>query len=118
MDTISIRGLKIQTTIGTLSWERHIQQTVLLDLELGTDIKKAAQTDNLEFTLDYAGTSQKLIQFIEASSFQLIETLAEKTTEFLFEHCPSILQIKLTVKKPGAVKEASEVSVSVERTRR
>jgi len=78
MDIIYLRNLKIETVIGIYDWEREIKQTVVLDLEMGTDIRKAAVTDRIEDTLDYKSVAKQVISFVETSEYQLVETLIEK----------------------------------------
>ena len=65
MDIVYIRDLRIETVIGIYDWEREIRQTVSLDLEMGTDIRKAGQSDSIEDTLDYKSVAKRLIQFVE-----------------------------------------------------
>jgi dihydroneopterin aldolase len=114
MDTVFIRGLKIETVIGIYDWERKIRQPVVLDLEIGSDIKKAAATDTISDALDYKAVTKRLIEFVEGSSFELVETLAE--------HCAAILLdefqapwVRLTLNKIGALSAANDVGVIIER---
>ena len=67
MDIIFIRELRIDTVIGVYDWERQVRQTVVLDLEMATDITAAAGDHALEHTLDYAAISQRLVDFIGSS---------------------------------------------------
>ena len=78
MDTVFINDLRIETIIGIYDWERKVRQTISLDLEMGTDIRQAAATDAIEDTLNYKAVAKRLIAFVEASEYQLVETLAEK----------------------------------------
>ena len=114
MDIVYIRELNIQTVIGIFDWERKIKQTVSLDLEMGTDIAKAAATDHINDTLDYKAVSKRLISFIEASEFQLVETMAERVTEIVREEF-NVPWVKLRLSKPGAVRGSKDVGVIIER---
>lgn len=114
MDIIFLRGLQIETIIGIYEWEREIRQTVILDLEMATDIRKAAASDDIENTLDYKAVSKRLISFVENSSFYLVETLAEKIAEIVVEEF-SVPWLKLTVNKKGAIRGASDVGIIIER---
>jgi len=114
MDIVYIRELNIKTVIGIFDWERSIKQTVSLDLEMGTDIAKAAATDHINDTLDYKAVSKRLIAFIEASEFQLVETMAERVTEIVREEF-SVPWVRLRLSKPGAVRGAKDVGVVIER---
>jgi 7,8-dihydroneopterin aldolase/epimerase/oxygenase len=114
MDIVYIRELNIQTVIGIFDWERSIKQTVSLDLEMGTDIAKAAATDHINDTLDYKAVSKRLIAFIESSEFQLVETMAERVTEIVRNEF-NVPWVKLRLSKPGAVRGAKDVGVVIER---
>ncbi len=59
MDIIFIRELRIQTIIGVHPWERQTRRTLLLDLELGADVRPAAATDRLDDTLDYQAVARR-----------------------------------------------------------
>ena len=78
MDIIYLNDLRIDTVIGIYDWERRITQTVSFDLEMATDIRKAAASDAIEDTLDYKKVSKRLLQFVGDSQYQLVETLTER----------------------------------------
>jgi dihydroneopterin aldolase len=114
MDTVFISDLKIETIIGIYDWERKVKQTISLDLEMGADIRKAAATDAIEDTLNYKAVAKHLIAFVEASEYQLVETLAEKIAKIVLSEF-SVPWLKLTVHKPGAVRGSRDVGVIIER---
>lgn len=114
MDIIFLRGLEIETIIGIYEWEREIKQTVILDLEMATDIRKAAATDDIGHTIDYKAVAKRLIHFVETSDFFLVETLAEKITEIVLEEF-SVPWVKLILNKKGAIRGASDVGIIIER---
>jgi dihydroneopterin aldolase len=114
VDIIFIRGLRIATVVGINDWEQHIKQTVSFDLELGTDINKAAATDRIENTLNYKAVTKRVVEFVSASHFQLVETLAERVAGLLLEEFP-ILWLRLTLNKTGALRDARDVGVIIER---
>ncbi|MGB5426124.1 MAG: dihydroneopterin aldolase [Gammaproteobacteria bacterium] len=114
MDTVFINDLRIETIIGIYDWERKVRQTISLDLEMGTDIRQAAATDAIEDTLNYKAVAKRLIAFVEASEYQLVETLAEKIAAIVLDEF-SVPWLKLTVHKPGAVRGSRDVGVIIER---
>jgi dihydroneopterin aldolase len=114
MDTVFISDLRIRTIIGIYEWERKVRQSISLDLEMGADIARAAATDAIEDTLDYKAISKRLIEFVEASEFQLVETLAEKIAAIVLAEF-SVPWLRLTVHKPGAVRGSRDVGVVIER---
>lgn len=114
MDIIFIRDLRIDTVIGIYEWERSIRQTVSLDLEMATDIRKAAATDHIDDTLNYKEVAKRVIAFVEQSSFQLVETMAERIAELVLEEF-AVPWLRLTLNKGGAVRGAKGVGIVIER---
>lgn len=117
MDIVYIRELEIQTVIGIYDWEREIRQTVSLDLDMATDIRAAAATEDISNTLDYKAVSKRLIAFIEAAEFLLIETMAEEVAAIVLAEFP-VTWLRLRLGKPGAVTGARDVGVIIERGER
>jgi dihydroneopterin aldolase len=114
MDTVRIRGLKVETVVGVHAWERKLPRPVVIDLELAADVARAAKHDALKDALDYAAVAQLVSEFVTTSDFQLIETLAERLAEKVQKNF-GVAWLKLEVHKPGAVAGAADVSVSIER---
>jgi dihydroneopterin aldolase len=114
MDRVFINDLRIETIIGIYDWERKVRQTISLDLEMGTDIHRSAETDAIEDTLNYKAVAKRLIAFVGDSEYQLVETLAEKIAEIVL-HEFDVPWLKLTVHKPGAVRGSRDVGVIIER---
>ncbi len=63
MDIIYINDLRIETIIGIYGWERKTKQTVMLDIEMGTDIRKAFVSDAVEDTLNHKSVAERLFSF-------------------------------------------------------
>ncbi|MDJ0777631.1 MAG: dihydroneopterin aldolase [Gammaproteobacteria bacterium] len=114
MDIVFIRELQIETVIGIYDWERKIRQTVSLDIEMARDIRKAAQSDDIEDTLSYKDVAKRLIEFVEGSDFELVEALAEEICRILREEFGTPW-VRLVLNKPGAVRGARSVGVIIER---
>ena len=117
MDIVFIRELKIQTVIGVFDWERTIKQTSSLDLEMATDNAKASDRDHIDDALNYAAVSDRIVAFVEASEFQLVETMAEQVAQIVLQEF-KVPWVRLRVSKPGAVKAARDVGVLIERGER
>ena len=114
MDIVYINDLKIDTIIGIYDWEREVRQTISLDLEMGTDIRQAAATDDIQYTLNYKAVSKRLIDFIEGSEFFLVETIAEQVAEIVREEF-KVPWLRLRIGKPGAIRGARDVGIVIER---
>ena len=115
MDIVFIKELCIETIIGIYDWERKIKQVVCIDLELGTEISKASDSDNIQDTIDYKAVAKTVQSFIQISEFLLIEALAEETIKLIFAEF-NISYVKGRFSKPGAVTGSKEVGVIIERT--
>lgn len=117
MDIIYLNDLRIETVIGVYGWERQLKQTLVLDLEMGTDIRKAGQSDRIEDTLNYKDVAKRLIAFVESSEYQLVEALAEGITRILLDEF-KVPWFKLRINKQGAVRGVRDVGVLIERGNR
>ena len=114
MDIIFLRDLKIETIVGIYDWERKIKQTVILDLEMATDVKKAASSDKIEDAIDYKAVAKRLIRFVGDSEFELVETLAERVAEIILVEF-NVSWLRLSLNKIGAIRGARDVGVVIER---
>lgn len=114
MDKIFLSELKIDTIIGIWEWERRIRQTVVIDLEMSADIAKAAATDEVADTLNYKLVAKRIQEFVADSSFQLVETLAERIAGIIREEF-DVAWVKVRVNKPGAIRGSKAVGVLIER---
>lgn len=117
MDIVFIRDLRIDTIIGIYDWEREVRQTISIDLEMAADIKPAAATDDIQFALNYKAVSKRLIQFISESEFLLVETMAEEIARIVREEF-SVPWLRLRLCKPGALRQARDVGIMIERGER
>lgn len=114
MDTVFLKQLRTTPVIGIYDWEREIRQNVSIDLEMATDIARAAATDDIQFTLNYKSISDRVIEFTNDSSFGLIETLAERIASIVKDEF-NVPWVRVTVHKPDAIDAAADVGVVIER---
>jgi len=114
MDRIFLDELKIETIIGIWEWERKIRQTVVIDLDMSADIRKAAASDSVDDTLNYKLVAKRVQQFVSDSSFQLVETLAEKIAAIVRDEF-DVAWVRVKVNKPGAIRGSRDVGVLIER---
>ena len=115
-DRIFLRGLAVECTIGFIDWERRVKQTVVIDLEFPVDCRQAARTDEVENTVDYKAVAKRVIAFVEASEFKLVETLAHRLGMLIIEEFP-LEWVRISVNKPGAIRGSRDVGIMLERTR-
>lgn len=114
MDIVYIRDLRVDTIIGIYDWEREVRQTISLDLEMAADIRRAAQTDDIQYALNYKAVSKRLIAHLESRDAQLVETLAEEVAEIVRREF-GVAWVKLRLSKPGALRGARDVGLVIER---
>jgi dihydroneopterin aldolase len=114
MDIVYIRDLEVDTVIGIYDWERKIKQTIRIDLEMGTDIRRAAETDAIEDTLNYKAVAKRIIRYVEETQPELVETLAENIAAIVMNEF-DVPWLRLTLGKPGAVRRSREVGIMIER---
>jgi len=114
MDIVFIRDLRIDTVIGIYDWEREVRQTVSLDLEMSSDIRQAAATDDIQYALNYKSVAKRLIGFIEASEFLLVERMAEEVCRIVREEF-DVAWVRLRLSKPGALRGSQDVGLIIER---
>jgi dihydroneopterin aldolase len=116
MDKIFIHALKTEAIIGIFDWERQVKQTVIVDIEIGVNVTKAALSDSIDDTLNYKRVAKRVLAFVEASKFHLVETLAEHIAMLILEDF-GIAWVRLSLSKPGAIRSSRDVGVTIERGR-
>lgn len=117
MDAIIIEGLKVETVVGCFAWERQIQQPLMLDLMIATNLSQAAASDELQDTLNYAEICSISTQVIQQATPKLIEHAAQLVVDALFTTFIAIESISITIRKPAIIPEANSVGIRLERYR-
>ena len=117
MDIVYIRDLRIETIIGIYDWEREVKQTISLDLEMAHNISKAAESDDIQYALNYKSIAKRLIKFVEQSEFLLVERMAEEIASIVRDEF-SVPWLTLRVSKPGALRGTQDVGIIIERGER
>ena len=117
MDAIIIEGLKVETVVGCFAWERQIQQPLMLDLIIATNLSQAAASDELQDTLNYAEICSISAEVIQQAAPKLIEHAAQLVLDALFTTFTAIESISITIRKPAIIPEANSVGIRLERHR-
>jgi dihydroneopterin aldolase len=115
-DRIFLHGLTTECIIGFIDWERRVRQTVVLDIELPVDCRRASLSDEVADTLDYKQVAKLVLAFVAASEFKLVETLAHRVALLILENFP-VEWVRISLNKPGAIRNSRDVGVVIERTR-
>jgi len=116
VDKIFLTALSTETVIGIFDWERQVRQRVEIDLLMSFDLAAAANSDSIDDTLNYKAVAKRVLAFVEASQFQLVETLAERIAGLVLAEFP-VAAVRVTVHKPGAIRHSRDVGVTIERNR-
>jgi dihydroneopterin aldolase len=85
-DRIEVRGLELLVYCGVLPEEQSRRQPFLFDLDLYLDLTAAAASDDLADTADYGSLIDILAAALAAERFLLLERLAGRVAELVFEH--------------------------------
>lgn len=115
-DTVSIRELRVSAVIGVRDWEREIEQTLVLAVDMAADVAKAAASDRISDALDYSAVAQTVTDVVSRGRFQLIETAAERVARQLLADYP-VGWVRVEVAKPLS-RDGYTAAVTVERGRR
>ncbi|WP_127957113.1 bifunctional dihydroneopterin aldolase/7,8-dihydroneopterin epimerase [Serratia microhaemolytica] len=117
MDIIFIEQLDVIATIGVYDWEQNIKQKLLFDIEMGWDNRRAAASDDVSDCLNYAAVSEAIISHVSTHRFALLERVAEEVAAILRQQFDTPW-VRIKVSKPGAVAQAGNVGVIIERGER
>jgi FolB domain-containing protein len=112
MDKILIKDLRLRCIIGINEFERREKQDVTINIVIWSDLTEAAKTDDIGKTVDYKEVTKGIIKLVESSEFSLVETLAEKIAESCLKPA-RVRKVRVTVEKPGALRFAKSVGVSI-----
>jgi dihydroneopterin aldolase len=113
-DRIFLTALRTECIVGIWDWERKVKQTVVIDLEMACDIRKAALSDRIEDTVDYKTVSKRILAFVGESQYQLVETLTENIARIVIIEF-SVPWVRVRLNKIGAIRNSRDVGISIER---
>lgn len=114
MDKVFISQLHVETIIGVYDFEKKSKQSLYFDIEMLSDIKPAAQNDDINLALDYAKVSERVIEHSTAKPVELLETLVEQLAQIILTEF-NTPQVTIRVSKPAAVSQAQTVGVEITR---
>jgi dihydroneopterin aldolase/D-erythro-7,8-dihydroneopterin triphosphate epimerase len=113
-DFIEIEDLHVRAIIGVNPEERENRQDVMLTVRLEADLRPASRSDTIEDAVNYRTITKSIIAFVEESSFQLVETLAEEVAQLCLRD-RRVERVRVQLRKPGALRFARTVGVCIER---
>jgi dihydroneopterin aldolase len=115
-DFIFIEGLEARCVIGIFDWERKVRQRVRIDLEFLTDARRAARKDRVGDTVNYKAIAKRILEEVQKSHYQLVESLAEFIAGFCLKEF-NLRQVTVRISKPNAIRGAENVGVQITRRR-
>jgi len=115
-DRIFLENLRIKCKIGASEKERRVAQEVIIDLSLFANLKRAAATDRIGYTIDYRRVRRQISEFVSSREFRLLEGLAEGVASVALKTA-GVQRVSVKVRKARYSDEPS-VGVEIERTKR
>ena len=112
MDKIFVKNLRCDCIIGILPEERVKTQPLLVSMELGLDLEKAAVSGELSRTSDYGRLSVRVKEYIIARKALLLEELAYELCNLIeteFKPC----YVKIRLDKPQALADAEGCGIEI-----
>jgi dihydroneopterin aldolase/D-erythro-7,8-dihydroneopterin triphosphate epimerase len=115
-DQIHIRDLLVRGILGINDDERTNRQDILLNIILSVDTRPAARSDAIADAVNYRTLTKEIIDHVEASSCLLVERLANDVARLCLSD-PRVEAVEVAIDKPGALRFARSVGVTVFRNR-
>ena len=114
-DFVKIKGLKVNAVIGVFDWERAIEQPLLIDVCMATDISEAGKSDDINDAINYKEVCDDITELCQQTKALLIERLAELIAAHILSKY-NTTQVEVSVAKPTAISAAEAVAVQITRT--
>ena len=117
LDQIHIKDLSVPGIVGINPEERVNRQDVLVNATLWVDTRPAAVSDEIDDAANYRTITKALIAHIEHGEPMLVERLVHELTDICFNTDPRVEEVEMTVEKPGALRHARSVGITIRRAR-
>ncbi len=116
MLTIRIKNLRLRTYIGFNDDERRKRQDVVINVRFDYPGERAADSDDVEYAVNYRTITKQIIALVEGNNFLLLEKLAAEVLELVMQQ-PEIRFAEVEVDKPHALRFADSVSATLHAAR-
>ncbi len=113
---INIEGLRLRTIVGIYEWEKEVKQDVVINIEIATNSETAAESDQIEDTVDYKTITKKIIAKVESTEYNLIEKIAGDVVKIILEQS-GVEHVTVKVAKPAALRFTDTVSVTYKQSK-
>lgn len=118
LDRIHIRDLVVAGILGINPDERIHRQDILINATLWADTREAAASDDINDAVNYRTITKQLISLVERGEPMLVERLVAELAEICLDADERVVAVEMTVEKPGALRHARSVGITIYRTRR
>ncbi len=115
-DTIFIKDLLIRGIIGINPDERVNQQDILINIAMTADIRPASASDDIADAVNYRTITKQVIKLVQETQYFLVEKLVQEIANVCLAN-EKVQKVRVTVEKPGAIRFADSVGITIERTR-
>jgi len=116
MDQIHIKDLLVSGIIGINPDERVNKQDILVNATLSVDTRTASMSDDIDDAVNYRTITKAIIAHIEAGEPMLVERLVQEIADICLSD-GRVDRVEVTVEKPGALRHARSVGITIVRTR-
>ncbi|MFQ5596789.1 MAG: dihydroneopterin aldolase [Nitrospiria bacterium] len=113
---VTIKNLRLRTIVGVYEWEKKNVQEIRIHIRVTFDGTKAAESDDIQETIDYKKLRNQIISHVEGTDFNLVEKIASDVADIALGF-PIADKAVVEVEKPGALRLTDSVSIVVEKTR-
>lgn len=117
IDRILIKDLAVPGIVGIKPDERINPQDVLINATLWVDTRPAAASDDIVDAVNYRTVTKAMIAHVESGEPMLVERMVAELAAIALESDARIQEVEVTVEKPGALRHADSVGITVHRTR-
>ncbi len=111
-DQVALRGIVGFGHHGVFDFEREQGQRFVVDVVCTLDLAPAAETDDLEQTVDYGTLAADVVADVEGEPLDLIEALADRIARTCLRR-PAVHSVEVTVHKPDAPMPVPVTDVAV-----
>lgn len=116
-DRVFIRDLLVRGIVGINPDERTKPQDVLVNVIMWTDTRRAGQSDDIDDAVNYRTVAKQIIHHVETGDPELVERLVAELADIVLASDERIERVEISLEKPGALRFAKSVGVTIQRSR-
>ena len=117
LDRVHIIDLSTTGIVGIKPDERVNPQEILVNATMWVDTSRAAETDDIREAANYRTIAKAIIAHVEGGKPMLVERLVQEIADVIFATEPRVEEVEVRVEKPGALRHARSVGISIHRSR-